>query len=134
MAAKREKIDSKFTLIDTYIPDTDEARIHSHKINTILSDLKSKGRSMEKEVTKNLKNIVNRGITDIDETTEVEVYWADYYEETKIVKIKVILNQAFCINDNELQILYDRLIKTIKVKQLNYGISTGNRPTLMVWM
>lgn len=134
MAAKREKIESKFVLIETYIPDTEEAIAHSHKINTILSDLKSKGRSLEKEVAKNLKNIVNRAIADIDETTEVEVYWADCYEETKIVKIKVILNQAFCINDGELKLLYDRLINTIKVKQLNYGISAGNRPTLMIWM
>ena len=130
MGAKREKINATFKLI--YTLNKDEA--FGHKINTILSDLKLKGKSLEKEVTKNLKNIVNRALTDIDETTEVEIYWADMYEEAKIVKIKVTLNQEFCLNgEEELEMLYDRLIKTIKVKQINYGISAG-RPALIIWM
>ena len=130
MGAKREKINGTFKLI--YTLNKDEA--FGHKINTILSDLKLKGKSLEKEVTKNLKNIVNRALADIDETTEVEIYWADMYEEAKIVKIKVTLNQEFCLNgEEELEMLYDRLIKTIKVKQINYGISAG-RPALIIWM
>ena len=52
--AKRENITSTFENIESLVIDpTSEARIMN-----ILSNLKLKGRSLEKEVVKNIKNIV----------------------------------------------------------------------------
>ena len=127
--AKREKITSSFNMIDTYVVD----QVAAAKIVTILGDLKIKGRSVDIEVAKNVKNIVNRALATIDETTHVEIYWVDMYEDSKIVKIKVILNQEYCLEDNELKLLADELLKTLKVKQINYGLSAG-RPALIIWM
>ena len=72
-------------------------------------------------------------IAEIDETTHVEIYWADMYEDAKIVKIKVIINQEFCLEDGELKKLADELLKTLKVKMINYGLSNQN-PALIIWM
>lgn len=127
--AKREKIPSSFNMIETYVVD----QVAASKIVTILNDLKIKGKSVDIEVAKNVKNIVNRALATIDETTHVEIYWADMYEDSKLVKIKVILNQEYCLEDNELKALADELIKTLKVKQINYGLSAG-RPALIIWM
>lgn len=127
--AKREKITSSFNMIETYVVD----QVAAAKIVTILGDLKIKGRSVDIEVAKNVKNIVNRALATIDETTHVEIYWVDMYEDSKIVKIKVILNQEYCLEDNELKLLADELLKTLKVKQINYGLSAG-RPALIIWM
>ena len=54
--AKREKITSSFNMIETYVVD----QVAAAKIVTILGDLKIKGRSVDIEVAKNVKNIVNR--------------------------------------------------------------------------
>ena len=127
--AERKKINSNFVLIDTHVVDASAQA----NINTILNNLKAKGRSLDITMSKDLKNIVDKAIAEIDETTHVEIYWADMYEDAKIVKIKVIINQEFCLEDGELKKLADELLKTLKVKMINYGLSNQN-PALIIWM
>lgn len=127
--AERKKINSNFVLIDTYVVDESAQA----KINTILNNLKAKGRSLDINISKDLKNIVNKALAEIDETTHIEIYWADMYEDAKIVKIKVIINQEFCLEDGELKKLADELLKTLKIKMINYGLSNQS-PALIVWM
>ena len=127
--AERKKINSNFVLIDTYVVDASTQA----NINTILNNLKAKGRSLDITMSKDLKNIVDKALAEIDETTHVEIYWADMYEDAKIVKIKVIINQEFCLEDGELRKLANELLKTLKVKMINYGLSNQN-PALIIWM
>ena len=127
--AERKKINSNFVLIDTYVVDASAQA----NINTILNNLKAKGRSLDITMSKDLKNIVDKALAEIDETTHVEIYWADMYEDAKIVKIKVIINQEFCLEDGELRKLANELLKTLKVKMINYGLSNQNH-ALIIWM
>ena len=126
---KKKKITSSFNMIETYVID----QVVATKIVTIINNLKIKGRSVDIEVSKNIKNIVNRALAETDENIKVEIYCVDMYEESKLVKIKVIINQNFDLANDGLKTLADKLLKTLKVKQINYGLSNA-RPALIIWM
>ena len=126
--AKREKITSKFQLINSYIIDEKYISI----IGSVLNSLKIKGKALDKESGLALKKIVEKALFKVGPSCKVEIYWADYYEDAKMVKFKVVLTES--INEiTDLKIIADSLLTDLKVKQINYGKSIGI-PTLLIWM
>ena len=130
--AERKKIASNFEAIKTLVIDES----YSWKIIQVCDDIKAKGTSLDSPTTFALKNIITKALKKVDESLDVTTYWADKYDASSIVKIKVLLNHELNIGEGSEEFfekLKKIIIKDLKIKQLSYGYS-NKIPAIIIWM
>lgn len=122
-------VDSTFDYINGLTIDNKAA----HDIFKTSCDLKNKGKKLDSRLTYTLKNIVEKALKSKYSDIVIVSCWADSYESTSLVKIKVILSKEIYYLDQDLKDLNKLLKKDIRVKEMVYGLS-DNKPTLIIWM